>query len=159
MRSDPGVEALIAKSSTPPPPGTPYSLPVPGSERENRTAVYRNWAFRDGPLLDRLEPSCSTFHELFEKAWQDRPTKRMLGRRPWNPATKTWEPRYEWMTYAEVAERRKNFGAGIAELHQRIAVTAHNYGVGIWAQNRPEWQITGQCRRTCAQPQLGSTAY
>lgn len=142
MRSDPDVQATIAKCSTPPPPGTPYSLPIPGSERENRTAVYRNWAFRDGPLLDRLEASCSTFHELFEKAWQDRPNKRMLGRRPWNPATKTWEPRYEWMTYAEVAERRKNMGAGIAELHQRVGITAHNYGVGIWSQNRPEWQIT-----------------
>ncbi|KUI57720.1 Long chain acyl-CoA synthetase 7, peroxisomal [Cytospora mali] len=142
MRPDPTVEALIAKCSTPPPPGSPYSLPIPGSERENRSPVYRNWAFRDSPLLDRLEPSCSTYHELFENAWQDRPTKRMLGRRPWNPVTKTWEPRYEWITYAEVAERRKNLGAGVAELHHRIGVTAPNYGVGIWAQNRPEWQIT-----------------
>lgn len=150
MRYEPDVKALIAKCSTPPPPGSPYSLPVPGSERENRTPVYRNWAFRDGPLLERLEPHCLTFHDLFEEAWQARPTKRMLGHRPWNPTTKTWEPKYEWQTYAEVAERRKNLGAGIAELHHRIGVTAQSYGVGIWSQNRPEWQITGQSGRTAS---------
>jgi long-chain acyl-CoA synthetase len=60
------------------------------------------------------------------------------------------------MTYAEVAERRKNMGAGIAELHQRIGITAHNHGVGIWSQNRPEWQITGQFLRVYVPAQLGS---
>ena len=154
MSPNPEVEALINKCSTPPPPGTPYGLPILGSERENRTPVYRNWAFRNGPLLDRLEADCSTFHEVYEKAWQARPAKRMLGWRPWDPATKTWEPRYEWMTYGEVAERRKNLGAGIAELHQRIGVAAQNYGVGIWSQNRPEWQITGQFAQSHATKQL-----
>lgn len=144
MRYEPDVKALIAKCSTPPPPGSPYGLPIPGSERENRTAVYRNWAFRDGPLLERLEPHCLTFHDLFEEAWQARPNKRMLGHRPWNPTTKTWEPKYVWQTYAEIAERRKNLGTGIAELHHRVGVNAQSYGVGIWSQNRPEWQITGQ---------------
>lgn len=142
MRYEPDVKALIAKCSTPPPPGSPYALPIPGSERENRTAVYRNWAFRDGPLLERLEPHCLTFHDLFEEAWQARPNKRMLGHRPWNPTTKTWEPKYVWQTYAEIAERRKHLGTGIAELHHRVGVNAQSYGVGIWSQNRPEWQIT-----------------
>ena len=148
MRYEPDVKALIAKCSTPPPPGSPYGLPIPGSERENRTAVYRNWAFRDGPLLERLEPHCLTFHDLFEEAWQARPNKRMLGHRPWNPTTKTWEPKYVWQSYAEIAERRKNLGTGIAELHHRIGVTAQSYGVGIWSQNRPEWQITGKSRHS-----------
>lgn len=144
MRPDPEVTALIKKCSTPPPPGSPYALPIPGSERENRTAVYRNWAFRDGPLLEKLESHVQTFHDLFEDAWQARPHKRSLGWRPWNSTTKTWESQYVWMTYAEVAERRKNLGAGIVELHHKVGVTAPKFGVGIWSQNRPEWQITGQ---------------
>ncbi|CAN8103747.1 unnamed protein product [Discula destructiva] len=142
MRPNAEAKALIERTSAPPPPGSPYALPVPGSERENRTAIYRNWAFRDGPLLERLEPHVQTFHDLFEDAWQARPHQRALGWRPWNPATKTWGPQYVWMTYGEVAERRKNLGAGIVELHQRIGTAAPKFGVGIWAQNRPEWQIT-----------------
>jgi long-chain acyl-CoA synthetase len=46
------------------------------------------------------------------------------------------------LTYGEVAERRKNFGAGIVELHHQVGVTEDKYAVGLWAQNRPEWQIT-----------------
>jgi long-chain acyl-CoA synthetase len=43
-----------------------------------------------------------------------------------------------------VQKRRAAFGAGLVELHHK-----HNchrpgqYGVGLWSQNRPEWQITG----------------
>lgn len=143
MRPDLQAQALIDKCKTPPPPGSPYALPIPGSERDNRTPVYRNYAFRDGPLLERLEAHTMTVHDLFEEAWQVRPNKRMLGWRPWNAATKTWEPKYVWMTFAEVAERRKNLGAGIVELHKQVGVTADKYGVGIWAQNRPEWEIAG----------------
>lgn len=137
------VEAAIAKLAAPPPPGSPYALPVPGTERENRTPVYRHWRFRDGPLLETFEPSVRTLHDIFESSAKHRANKPFLGWRPWDPATKTWEPKYVWMTYAEAAERRKNLGAGIVELHQRIGVTAEKYGVGLWAQNRPEWELTG----------------
>lgn len=33
-------------------------------------------------------------------------------------------------------------GAGIVELHKAIGVTDEKYGIGLWCQNRPEWQIT-----------------
>lgn len=66
-----------------------------------------------------------------------------MGSRGWDSNTKTFG-NYEWMTYAEVAERRKNFGSGIAALHQKAGVTGTQYGVGLWCQNRPEWQITGK---------------
>lgn len=46
------------------------------------------------------------------------------------------------MTYSEVAVRRKNFGIGIRELNTQAGQTADKYGVGLWCQNRPEWQIT-----------------
>jgi long-chain acyl-CoA synthetase len=47
------------------------------------------------------------------------------------------------MDYATVQRRRANFGAGIVELHKRAGVTEEKYGVGLWCQNRPEWQLTG----------------
>ncbi|KAK3946204.1 putative long-chain-fatty-acid--CoA ligase [Diplogelasinospora grovesii] len=126
----------------PPPPGSPYALPIPGTERPNRSPIYRHYRFQNGPLLETFEPTQQTIHDLFEHSAARVPHQRCLGWRPWNAQTKTWEPKYVWMTYSEVAERRKNLGAGIVELHQRIGVTEGKYGVGLWAQNRPEWQIT-----------------
>lgn len=135
-------EALCKVLKSPPPPGSPFGVPIPGSERPNRSAVYRHWRFRDSPLLETLDPKVTTFHDLFEKALSERANKPVLGRREWIVASQSWDSKYTWMTYAEVAERRKNLGAGIAELHHRAGVREDKYGVGLWAQNSPEWQIT-----------------
>ncbi|KAJ2904962.1 Long chain acyl-CoA synthetase 7 [Zalerion maritima] len=140
--------AFIDKIATPPPPGTPHSVALPGSEREGRSAVYRHVYFKDG-LLSTYDPAIQTFHDLFEDALTRRATAKCLGTRPWNPATKTWDTKYEWITYAEVAERRKNFGAGIVELHKQIGVTADKYSVGLWTPNRAEWQIAGPISIPC----------
>ncbi|KAF9878504.1 AMP-binding enzyme [Colletotrichum karsti] len=134
--------AYIKELSTPPPPGSPYGVPVPGTEREGRSAIYRHWRFRDGPLLSTFDPAVQTVHDLFEESARKRPNAKCLGHRAWIPATKEWENKYTWATYAEVAERRKNFGAGLVEIHNRIGITNDNYGVGLWSQNRPEWHIT-----------------
>ncbi|KAK5661498.1 hypothetical protein OQA88_11402 [Cercophora sp. LCS_1] len=136
------TEAYIATISQPPPPGSPYALPVPGTERPNRTAVYRHWRFVNGPLLETYDPAHQTLHDLFEASATAIPNNQCLGWRPWNPSTKSWEPKYTWITYGQVAERRKNLGAGIVELHKRVGVTEEKYGVGLWSQNRAEWQIS-----------------
>ncbi len=141
----PEAVAFIAKVSPPPPPGSPFALPIPGTERENRTAIYRHWRFRDRPLLDTFEPSTQTFHDIFEKSVQLWANRRFLGWRPWDPVAKMWENKYVWMTYGEAAERRKNFGAGIVELHRDLGVPEDaKYGVGLWSQNRAEWQLAGK---------------
>lgn len=51
------------------------------------------------------------------------------------------------MDYQTVQRRRKAFGIGIVELHKQEGVTAEKYGVGLWCQNRPEWQITGKVHK------------
>lgn len=136
-------DALVKALRVPPPPGSPYSLPIPGSEKEGRTAIYRHWRFVDSPLLTTLDPKVLTAHDAFESTVKRRPNARCLGSRPWDSVTKTFG-KYEWMTYAETAARRKNFGAGIVELHKKAGVTDEKYGVGLWCQNRPEWQISGE---------------
>ncbi|ORY64048.1 AMP-binding enzyme [Pseudomassariella vexata] len=135
------VKAYIDQLATPPPPGSPYAVPIPGTESEGRTPIYRHWRFKDGPLLETYVPEIRTFHDLFQDSVKRFPSNKCLGSRPWNPITKGWENKYEWLTYSEVAERTQNFGSGIVELHQRIGVTDHKYGVGLWCQNRAEWQI------------------
>ncbi|KAF7535909.1 hypothetical protein G7Z17_g13121 [Cylindrodendrum hubeiense] len=134
--------AYYKKLSTLPPPGTPYGLPVPNSTRPNRSAVYRHWAVRDEALLTSIDPNTLTTHDLFDKSSQNWPNSRCLGTRHWNPATQAWEDKYDWLSYAQVDTRRKNFGAGIVEIHQRINYTLDKYGVGLWSPNRAEWQIT-----------------
>jgi long-chain acyl-CoA synthetase len=124
-----------------PPPGAPYSLPIPGSEREGRSAIYRHWRFVDGPLLQTLDPQTLTGHDLFESAVKNHRNNRCLGHRPWDPVTKSFG-KYEWQTYGEVAERRRNLGVGLVELHKKAGVTQNKqYGIGLWCQNRPEWQL------------------
>ena len=136
-------QEYAAAIRAPPPPGSRYSLPIPGSQREGRTAVYRHWRFVDGPLLQTLDPKVQTAHDMFEQSVAMWPNARCLGSRPWDPATKSWG-KYEWITYGETAERRKNFGAGIVELHKIAGVKGEKYGVGLWCQNRPEWQLSGE---------------
>jgi len=134
--------AIIQELKQPPPPGSPYGVPIPGSERPGRSAIYRHWRFRDQPLLTTFDPEIQTLHDVFEAAVRKFPNNRCLGARQWNQATRTWGDKFEWITYAETAERRKNFGAGVVEIHKAINHPADKYGVGLWAQNRPEWQIT-----------------
>lgn len=136
-------DALVQYLKTPPPPGSPYSLPLPGSEREGRSAVYRHWRFVDRPLLTTLDPNTLTSHDIFESTVKKRAHARCLGSRPWDSVKKSYG-KYEWMTYAEVAVRRKNFGAGVMELHRKAGVSEEKFGVGLWCQNRPEWQISGK---------------
>jgi long-chain acyl-CoA synthetase len=69
------------------------------------------------------------------------PRNKCLGHRPYDPVTKKFGP-YVWQDYEAIAKRRKDFGAGLVHLHRQVGVTALKYGVGLWCQNRPEWQIT-----------------
>lgn len=140
-------DAYARALHAPPPPGSPYSLPIPNSEREGRTPVYRHWRFVDKPLLQTIDPDVLTAHDSFEASLKRRPNARCLGSRPWDPVTKTFG-KFEWITYAETALRRKNFGAGLRELHRNAGVVEERqYGVGLWCQNRPEWQISGKFER------------
>ena len=48
---------------------------------------------------------------------------------------------YTWETYGQIQKRRANLGCGLLALHENIGITGKQYGVGLWCQNRPEWQI------------------
>ncbi|KAI9836206.1 MAG: hypothetical protein M1819_001543 [Sarea resinae] len=117
-----------------PPLGEPYSVPIPGSEQQGRSRVYRHWKFADKELLTTLDPTVGD-------GPNGHPRNRCLGYRPYDPVKKIFG-RYAWIDYETVQRRRKDLGGGIVELHKQIGVTDETYGVGLWCQNRPEWQIT-----------------
>lgn len=136
--------AYIKGLSTPPAPGALHGVAIAGSERPGRTAIYRHHKIGDGPLLTTFSPEIQSVHDLFEAAVKKRPSKRCLGTRHWNASTQSWQEQYEWETYGEVAERRNNLGAGLVEIHSRVGHNQDKYPVGLWSQNRAEWQITGR---------------
>lgn len=142
MPSSPAqIAALIKELSTPPPAGSPYSLPVPGTERENRTAAYRHWRIQNGPLMATIDPDITTMYDSFEASAKRNASAPCLGHRAWLPATHTWDDKFTWLTYAEVSQRSKNLGAGLVEIHKENGITANKYGIGLWSPNRPEWHI------------------
>ncbi|KAI1323820.1 AMP-binding enzyme [Xylariaceae sp. FL0255] len=138
---DPKVAAHLDELATPPPPGSPFAVPVPGTEREGRSAIYRHWRYVDKPLLTTNNPDLRTFYELFHDTVRRLPNNKCLGSRPWNPVTKQWEKKYVWSTYAEVAARARNFGSGIFELFREIGLPPGPRGVGLWSHNRSDWQV------------------
>ncbi|GJN74128.1 AMP-binding enzyme [Purpureocillium lilacinum] len=115
----------------PPAPGSPYGVPVPGSERPGRSAIYRHYRFRDRPLLTSFDANIRSVNDLFESAASKRPNKRCFGSRTWNAATKTWSDKFEWISYADVAERRKNLGAGLVEVNKLAGIAGDKYGVDL----------------------------
>lgn len=79
---------------------------------------------------------------MFATSARRYPKNKCFGWRERNPATNTWGP-YLWMDYATVEQRRINFGAGILNVLQKHGETrVEKFGLGVWSQNRPEWQIT-----------------
>ena len=110
------------------------------TEAPGRSSVYRHWRFVDG-LLSTLDPSITTAHEMFEASAKRCADAPCLGYRPYEPAKRAFAS-YEWMSYATVQRRRAHLGAGIIELYAREGIAGSQHGVGLWCQNRPEWQIT-----------------
>ncbi|KAJ3498662.1 hypothetical protein NLG97_g948 [Lecanicillium saksenae] len=134
--------ACISELRAPPPPGQPHGLPLAGTEKPNRSPVYRHWKYVDKPLLETFDPAVKSLHDLFESSVQQFPGNACLGSRKWLPGTRTWDDKFTWLTYAEVAQRRKNFGAGVVELHDRIKHSKQTqYPIALWAPNKPEWQV------------------
>ena len=123
-----------------PPKNQPYSVPLKNSQKPGRTSVYRHWRHRDG-LLQTIDPNIRTAHDMFESTALRIPNSPALGYRPFDSSKKSFGP-YEWLDYETVQKRRANFGVGLVELHAREGISGKQYGVGLWCQNRPEWQLT-----------------
>ncbi|KAL1968748.1 hypothetical protein VTN77DRAFT_1574 [Rasamsonia byssochlamydoides] len=138
--SQPAYITRAEELRQPPPKGTPYSVALPGSEKPGRSKVYRAWNMQK-ELLTTLDPQIRTAHDMFEAAANRSPKNRCLGWRPYDPKTKTFSP-FQWLDYQTVQKRRAAFGVGLVELHNKHGCGGQKYGVGLWCQNRPEWQIT-----------------
>ncbi|KAH0372757.1 acetyl-CoA synthetase-like protein, partial [Aureobasidium melanogenum] len=133
------INELLDQLREGPPKGSPFSVALNNSQIPGRSSIYRNWKFQDA-LLTTLDPNITTLHEMFERSASVYATQNCLGFRPYSAESSSYGP-YSWISYSEVAERRKNFGAGLVKTHQDICGSLPQGGVGLWCNNRPEWQI------------------
>ncbi|KAG9032336.1 hypothetical protein FRB95_001589 [Tulasnella sp. JGI-2019a] len=116
------------------------SIEIPGTKADGQTAHYRNarWTDLKG-LYDGL-----TLTDLFESGLSQAADRPCLGHREVvSVEPLKYAPEYTWQTYTEVDRRRRAVGSGIHNMFEsgRIPAGQDFQGVGIWAVNRPEWQI------------------
>ncbi|KAJ8519883.1 hypothetical protein ONZ45_g3204 [Pleurotus djamor] len=125
------------------PENMPYhaqGLAVPGTKRPGQTAHYRNGVFG---LIDENTPGALlTLPDVFQlglNLGKDRP---FLGHRPvvsQNPLK--FADHYVWQTYGEIDVRRRHIGSALVHLFRTGVLEGELESVGIWAINRPEWQL------------------
>ncbi|TFK29789.1 long-chain-fatty-acid-CoA ligase [Coprinopsis marcescibilis] len=114
---------------------------VAGTKRPGQSAHYRNGVWG---LIDEHTPNTLT---TLDQVWADGlkvgANREFLGWRPiisQNPLK--FAPTYSWLTYSQVDVRRKYVGSALHTLFQKGELAGDVYPtVGIWSQNRPEWQI------------------
>ncbi|KAF8742705.1 hypothetical protein AX14_002515 [Amanita brunnescens Koide BX004] len=136
--------ALNREKVVPWPPVLPYdkqAVEVPGTKRPGQTAHYRNAIF--GLLTEETPNSLLTVDEMFLAGLKVGRNRAFLGHRQVvskNPLRFANE--YTWQTYGEVDGRRRHIGSALHSFFARGEVGGGDYDtVGIWSQNRPEWQI------------------
>ncbi|CAA7267913.1 unnamed protein product [Cyclocybe aegerita] len=117
------------------------SVAVPGTKRPGQTAHYRNGIWG---LIDENTPGVlKTLDEIWDVGLKVGKNTPFLGERrvvSTNPLK--FAPTYTWLTYGEVDTRRKYVGSALHSFFQSGELGGGEFPtVGIWAANRPEWQI------------------
>lgn len=141
------------------------AVPIPGSEENGYSAVYRNKASVSA-LKEALSPGRETLHDIFEHSVAAHGDEPCLAWRPYDYEKGILANTYEYMLYREVDHERKGLALGLLyllagnrfrqplvyELHRQIENHAANYKnyskdnmsfmVAIHLENRKEWTIT-----------------
>ncbi|KAG9318273.1 hypothetical protein JVU11DRAFT_357 [Chiua virens] len=114
------------------------AVPVAGTKRPGQTAQL---------TMGSVDASSSpgipkTLPDIFEAGYKYDPDARLLGHRPVISTKPLKFGPYVWQTYRQVDVRRRKVGSALHELFKSGVLKAEDLQtVGIWSQNRPEWQI------------------
>jgi long-chain acyl-CoA synthetase len=116
------------------------SVLVPGTKRPGQTAHYQNAIYG---LINTNTPNIlKTITDIFDNGYNMNPDARLLGHRPVVSTEPLKFGPYVWQTYRQVDVRRRKIGSALHSLFKRGELKADDLEtVGIWSQNRPEWQL------------------
>jgi long-chain acyl-CoA synthetase len=116
-----------------------------GTANINETGVYRTVLSPDELIKDY--PNHTTVVDVFERGLAVNPNGPCLGKRVahFNSATgqiSSWSG-YVWETYAQIAQRRLDFGRGLQYVHNVLLNLSEKdkWHIGIYSQNKTEWVI------------------
>ncbi|KAG1749004.1 uncharacterized protein EDB91DRAFT_1111955 [Suillus paluster] len=113
------------------------SIAVPGTKRPGQTAHYRNAYYG---LVD--VNALPTLPDIFDNGYNINPDNRLLGHRPVVSTNPLKFGTYVWQTYRQVDGRRRRIGSALHSLFSHGELQGEDLEtVGIWSQNRPEWQL------------------
>lgn len=115
-----------------------YSGSILGYSDAKLSAVYRNAIFPE-LISPQLGHNALTLHEIFLSGMASGAHRPCLG---WRPQISTkplkFANKYEWLSYAQVNERRLNLGSAIEALFRSDCAGGGELPtVGVWCQNRP----------------------
>lgn len=113
---------------------------APGTEQPGQTPHYRNAIYG---LLDPDAPTYpKTLQDIFNNGYAFNPDANLLGHRPVLSKSPLKFGPYVWQTYRQVDTRRRRIGSALHRLFSTGELKAADMEtVGIWSQNRPEWQL------------------
>lgn len=117
------------------------SVEVPGTRRPGQTAHYRSTLWE--PLNASTPGVLLTIDAVFLTGLKVGRHRPLLGHRPLisqNPVK--YANHYVWLTFGQVDDRRRYIGSALDHLFKAGEIGGGEYRtVGLWSQNRPEWQL------------------
>ncbi|KAH8920776.1 acetyl-CoA synthetase-like protein [Atractiella rhizophila] len=122
---------------------------VPGTKKPGQTGIWRNAYWKDVLDINSNSKFPKTLYESFQRGLSLSTDRPCFGIRPIDPKTGDFAKYYTWQTYAEVAKRITHVGSGLVHLGNEFGIAprdseGNGWRVGMWAHNRPEWQIVSK---------------
>lgn len=145
------------------------AVPLPGSQEPGYSLVYRN-AYDPSRLWTTPHPACPTLYHLFDISRQVHADKPLLGVRT---VEKGVLGPYKFITYAQLNERKQNFGSGVLFIlrnnphlfspahqlvlnHEKVVAAGDMlFVLTLFSHNRAEWLIADLA---CANFSITNTA-
>ncbi|CAH6720870.1 long-chain-fatty-acid--CoA ligase 2 [[Candida] jaroonii] len=145
------IEAIVSAVVTEDESLISYGIPLPNTDQPGYSNIYRN-KYSPDKLLETIHPSLDTFAATFKHSVAAHGDKLCFG--SLDPSTNT----YQYETYKQIDNRRKNFAAGMfyvlknnkfqpsPEVQQKIQnhgkTDEESFIVSLFSHNRKEWCIT-----------------
>lgn len=120
-----------------------HSDPVPGTETEEFSPIFRNGYLKGGEPVGYLHDSLLTFYDFFEQSVKLFGKNKSIGHREFNPKTGKFNEYYSWDTYDQLAANRTKFGSAMMHLVEKYAPDAdlENFVLTLFSANKPEWIV------------------